>query len=210
VGGRKSTNSRFFSFALSAFTFFFGAFFFFPPFAHFFFLHAFMLFFLLRAFALFFWLRARERESAKKAKAPTSGNRPVLILLLTVFTLVTPVDIFTATPLTSWRTKTSSLLRCRPTLVAWAASSDRHNGWISHQAGSSRLRASPGSMASTGNKGGMIIWWQLFPRRLSALSWTLWRILRTVTPSQPSRLGCWESHHLNDYQQVALQDGAVG
>jgi hypothetical protein len=53
VGGRKSANSRFFSFALGAFAFF-------------------ALFF-LRAFALLFCLRARERESAKKAPAPTSA-----------------------------------------------------------------------------------------------------------------------------------------
>jgi hypothetical protein len=44
---------RFFSFALGAFAFF-------------------ALFF-LRAFALFFLLRTRERESAKKAPAPTSA-----------------------------------------------------------------------------------------------------------------------------------------
>jgi hypothetical protein len=31
--------------------------------------------FFLRAFALFFSLRARERESAKKATAPTSGYK---------------------------------------------------------------------------------------------------------------------------------------
>ncbi len=54
VGGRKSANSRFFSFALGALAYF-------------------ALFF-LRAFALFFWLRARERESAKKAPAPTSAH----------------------------------------------------------------------------------------------------------------------------------------
>jgi hypothetical protein len=53
VGGAKSANSRFFSFALGAFAFF-------------------ALFF-LRAFALCFSLRARERESAKKAPAPTSA-----------------------------------------------------------------------------------------------------------------------------------------
>jgi hypothetical protein len=51
VGGRKKRNFTFFSFALGAFPFF-------------------ALFF-LRAL---FWLRARERESAKKAPAPTSAK----------------------------------------------------------------------------------------------------------------------------------------
>jgi hypothetical protein len=61
VGGRKSANSRFFSYALGAFDFF-------------------ALFF-LRAFALVFCLSARERESAKKAPAPTSDNQTVHIYL---------------------------------------------------------------------------------------------------------------------------------
>ncbi len=56
MGGRKSANSRFFSFALGTFAFF-------------------ALFF-LRAFALLFCLCARERESAKKAPAPTSAYNP--------------------------------------------------------------------------------------------------------------------------------------
>jgi hypothetical protein len=55
MGGGKSANSDFFisHSALSLFSLF-------------------SLFF-LRAFALFFWLCARERESAKKAPAPSSG-----------------------------------------------------------------------------------------------------------------------------------------
>jgi hypothetical protein len=52
VGGRKSANSRFFL-SRSALSLFFALFF-------------------LHAFALLFCLRARERESAKKAPAPTA------------------------------------------------------------------------------------------------------------------------------------------
>jgi hypothetical protein len=53
VGGGKSANSRFFSFTLGFFAFFRALF--------------------SSRFRALFWLRARERESAKKAPAPTSA-----------------------------------------------------------------------------------------------------------------------------------------
>jgi hypothetical protein len=63
-GLRKKARIRAFFLSRSALSLFFALFF----------LRAFALFF-LRAFALFFSLRARERESAKKAPAPTSAGQ---------------------------------------------------------------------------------------------------------------------------------------